>query len=210
MSVNSNYWPDTRVSLLNRLQEMSDNTSWNEFVTLYGPPINRFCRNRLDVNSAADVAQQVFLRLFKSLPNFSYDPDRGSFGGWIGQVTRRELIKFALDEKKRTGRNVELVDILSGARESSWCDILNQHVMEVALHRAKNSVSKSDWEYWDRSWKSTEKLSDVARDLGISDARLYKARFAVSKQLRRIIDEICSDYPFAVEGDSKHPFSMSD
>jgi DNA-directed RNA polymerase specialized sigma24 family protein len=191
----SSYWPKTRLTLLNRLQASSDNSSWNEFVTLYGPPINRFCRYRLNENAAADVSQQVFLRLFKSLPTFSYNPSKGSFGGWIGKVTRNELIKFAVGEKKHAGVQ-ELVDIMSHNAEATWYDILNQHVMEIALHRAKRSVRALDWE---RSWKSTEKIKDIAQSLNITDTRLYKARFAVSKKLREIIYEICSDYPFSVD-----------
>ncbi len=53
-------WPDTRDTLLMRLQDSADRHAWNEFTRLYEPLIFRFAvRCGLQEADARDITQQV-------------------------------------------------------------------------------------------------------------------------------------------------------
>src|SRR5262249_49359776 len=41
------HWPETRVTLLQRIGDSRDHEAWEEFVALYGPMIFTFARHRL-------------------------------------------------------------------------------------------------------------------------------------------------------------------
>ena len=57
----------TRVSLLLRMRDVSDNGSWREFVECYGPRVLGWCRKcGLQEADAADATQMVLLKLVHS------------------------------------------------------------------------------------------------------------------------------------------------
>lgn len=69
--------------------------AWEEFVRLYAPLIHAYAMRRgLQDADAADLAQEVLMWVLRSVPGFEYDPARGSFRGWLFQVTRHQLLKW--------------------------------------------------------------------------------------------------------------------
>lgn len=49
-------WPNTRMTLLQRLQDHEDKAAWEEFVQLYGPLVYGFAYKRLPQDAdAADA-----------------------------------------------------------------------------------------------------------------------------------------------------------
>ncbi|MFO0953952.1 MAG: sigma factor [Isosphaeraceae bacterium] len=82
----------TRISLLARIRDASDEPSWNLFVRVYGPFIYGMCRKAgLDEAGAADATQNVFVRVYRSIRAFEYHPERGRFRGWLCRLTRNEV-----------------------------------------------------------------------------------------------------------------------
>ena len=76
--------PTTRPSLLVRIRDARDAEAWREFVRLYSPLVYRFARRKgLQDADAADVTQDVMRAVMSSVRRLDYDPDRGSFRGWL-------------------------------------------------------------------------------------------------------------------------------
>jgi RNA polymerase sigma-70 factor (ECF subfamily) len=73
----------TPVSLLYRLKKSEATAAWDRFVELYSPLLFHWARQlaRQDSDSA-DLVQDVFLILWRKLPEFEYDADR-SFHAWL-------------------------------------------------------------------------------------------------------------------------------
>ncbi len=60
----------TPPSLVMRLRDHSDSKAWTEFVDVYSPLIYNYCRWReLQSSDAADVTQEVLLRVAKAIRN---------------------------------------------------------------------------------------------------------------------------------------------
>ncbi|MFN9753593.1 MAG: RNA polymerase sigma factor, partial [Planctomycetota bacterium] len=86
--------PDTRASLLLRLQQPDDERAWQEFVEIYQPLIERLVtRYGLQPADAQDISQEVLTRVAKAIPEWEHDPARGTFRGWLTRVTRNLTIE---------------------------------------------------------------------------------------------------------------------
>lgn len=201
-SLSPGYWPRTRASLIIQLQDVDRDDPrreeiWGEFLNLYLPPVRRFCRRRLKTEDVEEVAHLVFVRIFKSLPRFRYDPNRGRFGGWVGTITRREIIRFVL-KKQREGRldgGVGFAELMSGSEEAEWVDDFNQNLIRMIFDRVRRAVSAENWRLFQATWKSDKKPGEVARELGVSPSRVHKARFIVSEKIKEVIESIADDIP---------------
>src|SRR2546427_181978 len=82
----------TRQSLLSRLKEWDDHESWRDFFDTYGRLIFGLAvKSGLTHTEAEDVVQETLLVVAKEMPDFKYDPARGSFKGWLLEITRRRI-----------------------------------------------------------------------------------------------------------------------
>lgn len=90
----------TPPSLLERLRQPADPTAWQQFVDWYTPLLYDWARRLgLQDPDAADLLQDVFLALFRKLPEFHYNPQK-SFRAWLHTVTLNQW----RDNCKRRGR----------------------------------------------------------------------------------------------------------
>lgn len=78
---------ETSATLLQRLRQPGDKAAWSYFVELYTPLLFHWA-NRLGLqeSDASDLIQELFVHLYRKLPEFQYEPSR-SFRGWLHRVT---------------------------------------------------------------------------------------------------------------------------
>ena len=82
----------TRQSLLSRLKAWDDHESWRDFFDTYWRLIYGLAvKSGLTNTEAEDVVQETLLAVAKEMPDFKYDPARGSFKGWLLEITRRRI-----------------------------------------------------------------------------------------------------------------------
>jgi RNA polymerase sigma factor (sigma-70 family) len=83
----------TRASLLSRVRDVGNAEGWSEFFKRYRDLIRRLAlRAGLNDSEADDVLQETMTCLARQLPEFRYDPARGSFKGWLSTIVRRRVI----------------------------------------------------------------------------------------------------------------------
>src|SRR6202167_6324593 len=79
----------TRYSLLSRLQDWQDNKSWQEFFESYWRLVYSVAlRSGLTEMEAQEVVQETFICVAKSIHEFRRDRSKGSFKGWLRNITR--------------------------------------------------------------------------------------------------------------------------
>src|SRR5262245_61952647 len=85
----------TRASLLVRLRDPQDSAAWQQFVELYSNLVYGFARQHgLQDADAADLTQEVFLAVARMMGHWRYDPQQGTFRGWLFGLTHHKLTRF--------------------------------------------------------------------------------------------------------------------
>src|SRR5260370_6377319 len=139
----------TRQSLLSRLKDWNDQKSWKLFFDTYWKLIYKAAikAGRTDAE-AQDVVQETVISVSRSIPNFRYDPAKGSFNSWLLRVTTRRisdqlqkrepLVKRArTDTATRTSTIDRVPDPAGFGLEELWDEEWEQNLIEAATQRVK-------------------------------------------------------------------------
>lgn len=184
----------THASLLERLREGGrTGAAWAEFVARYGDRILGWCRRwGLQDADAHDVSQTVLLKLSERTRTFVYDPQR-SFRAYLKTLTNYALRDFLTDRPgpAAVGGSVAL-ELLHTAEartdfEQRLNDAFDQEIAERAMAVVRGRVEPHTWEAFDRTARLGRPAAEVAGELGMKVATVFKARSKVQQMIR---DEI--------------------
>src|SRR5206468_7504245 len=91
----------TQPSLLVRIRDARDAEAWQQFVGVYAPLVYGYGRRRgLQDSDAADLTQEVLRSVAMAAGRFEYDPERGTFRGWLFTVLRHKLHNFRASRRR--------------------------------------------------------------------------------------------------------------
>lgn len=192
--------PTTRPSVLIRLRDAADADAWRLFLTTYGPLLHGYCRRRgLQDADAADVAQDVLLKVVRALRTFAYDPTRGRFRDWLGTVTRHQVGRFfarrARGDDAVGGDDDERFARLPAEADPEWSGVFNAHLLRTALARVRPHFEEATWLAFSAVWIDQRPAGEVAAELGLPIEQVYVAKSRVVKRLREAVLELAEDVP---------------
>lgn len=192
----------TRYSLLSRLQVWEDQDSWRDFFDTYWRLIYTVAiKSGLTETEAQDVVQETVVCVAKDIAKFKRDRDRGSFRGWLRNLTRWRINDQL--RKRAHFRTVENVDLLteshpmaqipdpaSSELEAIWDKEWKANLLEVATDRVRRRVREEHYQIFDlyvmRRWKAR----DVAEALGVSVGQVYLAKHRVASEVKNEVREL--------------------
>ncbi len=189
----------THPSLLLRLRNSDDKSAWVEFVQVYGPMVFGYCRIRkLQESDAADVSQEVMIRLAKSMAEFEYKPELGRFRDWLGKVIHRELLRF-WEKQKSTSRvqNGEWASDEAIDDGAIWIEHFHSEILRKSMANIQCEFSTEAWRAFELSWLENTPVGDVALRLEIPIESVYVAKSRVLKRLRNEVARLSEDLPIA-------------
>ena len=194
----------TRATLLDRLKDWQDQSSWKEFFDTYWKLIYSFAlKSGLTDAEAHDVVQETMLAVAKRMPTFHYDPALGSFKYWLLQLTRWRVN----DQYRKRGRvaqhslstddpeaDVALLDKLedpaSETLDKLWEAEWEENLLDAAKTRVKRRVEPRLFQIYDLSVRKEWPPAQVAAalDVPIGQVYLVKHRVAdfIKEELKRI------------------------
>jgi RNA polymerase sigma-70 factor (ECF subfamily) len=180
----------TSVSLLRRLHAAPDDQSaWAEFVARYGPRLDEWCRRwGLQPADAQDVTQTVLLRLAVKLKQFEYDATK-SFRGWLRTLARHAWADFVADRQKAAAVAGDSTAALHTVQarddlEAHLADAFDLELLEEATDRVQRRVAENTWEAFRQTAMLGRAAADVASDLNMQVASVFKAKSNVQKMLQ--------------------------
>ena len=195
----------TRRSLLSRLRDLSDSDSWRTFFDAYWRLIYNLARKSgLSDGDAQDVVQETVIAVARKMPDFHYDPAKGSFKQWLLLITRRRI----QDHLRRLYRSLPLADGGSqrepgGGEEASaptlspdaqidaeWEQEWQENLFNAALTRVRHRANPKSFQVFDYCVLQDLPPRQVAKMLGLNAAQVYLAKHRMSAAVKRTVKEL--------------------
>jgi len=185
----------TRASLLERLKDLEDQGSWQEFYSTYRKLIFSFAlKHGLTPTEAEEVVQGTVITVARNLPEFRYDPKRCSFKTWLFNLTmwriqdqlrkRRPELQSMHRPTGESDRTITVERIPGPESErlaAIWDEEWKKDLLSHALDRVKGRVEEKQFQIFDLYAVQGWRARDVARSLGVSAARVYLSKHRVAK-----------------------------
>ncbi len=194
----------TRPTLLLRVHNWEDQASWEELYRIYRRLVyGRARRAGLSHEDAEDVAQDVFKRVAETIRSFDVNPERGSFRGWLMQLTQWRIAdQFARRAPPRPGgppvsrddtslRTATIDRIPAPAdEEDEWDREWESQVLAAAVDRIARRVKPRHFQVFDLYVRQRWPVFRVASELGVNPASVYVIAHRITRQLRSEVEKL--------------------
>jgi RNA polymerase sigma-70 factor (ECF subfamily) len=188
----------TRRSLISRLRDLDDAESWRAFFDTYWELLYNVARQSgLDDSAAQDVVQDTVIGVARKMPEFRYDPVKGSFKHWLLRIVRRRIIDHlrrvyrqppraehapeALDEEDPDA----VADPASERIDVAWEEEWEQRVLQAAIEQVKREVNPKHFQIFDYAVLKEWPVAKVAQTLRVNAAQIYLARHRVGRAVKQ-------------------------
>lgn len=137
-------------------------------------------------HDAADLLQEVFVTLVKTLPTFQYDGS-GRFRSWLRTLLLNKLRDRKRQESRADRARLQHVrdEDLPDVAERFWEADYQREVARRALQMMQNEFSSTTWKACWETVVQDRPAAEVARELGITENAVYIARCRVLRRLRQ-------------------------
>ena len=179
----------TPASLLDRLRNAQEKTSWDRFVELYTPLLYHWAqRLGLQDSDCADLVQDVFLILWRKLPEFEYDSTL-SFHAWLKTLF---LNRHRTRQRQRGPLPVDMDSQLAAGDADTQLDDAEyaRYLIRQAFRLIEQEFSPLHQQVF-RAYVLDERTpEEVAGELGMSAGTVYSIKSKILSRLRQELRQI--------------------
>lgn len=200
------YLPSTQLTLIARLQDPKDEGAWKRFESRYRGLVLRFAvRQGLQPTDAEDVAQSVFAALFRTMPSFRLDPEKGRFRNYLFRVVRNEISRVrakdarptgaagalslneAVVSKGDTGRDAD-ADPTERTFEEEW---INHH-FRIAMAEIRRTFAPESVAMFERLMRG-EPVESIAADCKTTPQAVHKVKQRIRDKMKALVERQIAD-----------------
>jgi RNA polymerase sigma factor (sigma-70 family) len=189
----------TRRSLLERLKDWDDSSSWKVFFETYWKLIFSVARKAgLTEAEAEDVVQETIISVAKKMPAFHYDPAIGTFKAWLMRLTRwrindhlrRKTYQVKGERKPREyPMDHELLenqpDLGGLDLEAVWETEWKNQLLEAAMDRVRENANSRQFQMFYLHVCKGLTVRAVAERLEVKMPEVYFAKYKMSAAVKR-------------------------
>lgn len=194
----------TRRSLVERLGDWRDQKNWQEFFETYWKLIHGVAlKAGLTEAEAQDVVQETVITVAKRVDGLKYDPEKGSFKGWLLHITRwriadqfRKREPAEAQAKRKRGDSARTATIERAADpdgfdlEAVWDAEWRSSVIAAAVARVKRKVDAKQYQIFDCYVMKEWPVKKVAKELGVSVTQVYLAKHRISALFKKELKNV--------------------
>jgi RNA polymerase sigma-70 factor (ECF subfamily) len=193
----STFSASTSTGLLERVRER-DADAWRRLARLYTPLVYRWAREcNLQANDSADIAQEVFTAVARSIDRFRHDHPDATFRGWLWTITRNQIrLHFRRAQQRPAAQGGSTANLLLAeqAVDDGASEPAGFNAEASLVHRAMQLV-RSDFQpqTWQAFWRMVvdgRSAPEVGAELGMTPAAVRQAKYRV---LCRLHEELSGD-----------------
>jgi RNA polymerase sigma-70 factor (ECF subfamily) len=188
----------TCASLINRLRNWQDQSSWNEFFNTYWRLIYGVARKAgLSDDEAQEVVQETLISVAKHMPTFRYDPAIGSFKTWLLNMTRWRIIAqfrkrqplpahphSAQATTAGTGTTDRIADPNSLSLDAVWEAEWETSLLDAAMTNVRRHGDPQRYQIFDFYVNKDWPPDKVAESFGVSVNQVYQIKHRVTEAIR--------------------------
>ena len=186
----------THASLIARLKDWQDQSSWNEFFETYWKLIYGVARKSgMTDAEAQDVVQETMVSVVKHMPGFNYDPAVGSFKAWLLNMTRWRIIDQIrkrpppashrpLSEGTGTGTVEQVIDPKSQELDKVWDAEWEKNLLDAAVASVKRKLDPQKYQIFDFYVNKEWPPEKVAERFQISVDQVYLAKHRITDLIK--------------------------
>jgi RNA polymerase sigma-70 factor (ECF subfamily) len=189
----------TRATLIHRLKNWQDESSWQDFFDTYWKLIYGLARKfGLSDEDAQDVVQETMISVANHMPNFKYDPKLGSFKAWL-----RTLIRWRVSDHIRKKGPVstiplhvesetaeesfafkELPDQASQTIDSLYEQEWQKNVLDAAIAKVKRKMDPQKYQIFDFYVNKEWEAEKVAAAFKVPVEQVYLAKHRITEMIK--------------------------
>ncbi len=172
-----------------------DAAAWAELLELYGPLVDSWlARSGLEAAARDDIAQEVFLAVYRSIADFDASGRNATFRGWLWRITRNALLQHRR-RREPAGQGgstavAQLAELVDPEPDGHDVDPpTDVRDTTLLLRRALEQIQdKIESRTWQAFWNTTvlgQSTAEVAQSLGVSQAAVRQAKSRTLHRLRQ-------------------------
>jgi RNA polymerase sigma-70 factor, ECF subfamily len=185
----------TASSLIQGLKA-NDLAAWNRLAKTYSPLVYAWCRRSgLAPADVADVAQEVFLAVYRSIGGFQHGQPGDTFRGWLWQITRNAILA---NQRRRGnqplaagGTNAQQamaqVPAILDSRDPPSDVGTQKLVVQQVLVELRGYFRPQTWQAFWRTAVDEQPATAVGEELGMTADAVRHARHRVLLKLRELL-----------------------
>jgi RNA polymerase sigma-70 factor (ECF subfamily) len=206
----------TNQTLLERIRDTSDNQAWGEFFAVYEPLLTGYVRRYgadrgmgFGDYDVREIVQDIFIKLYRSMPTFRLDHARGRFRTWLWRITVNAILDRVPSRKAFRRAQAEpgdasaaprpklydegQVDLRNVARpdadeDDQWQRDYRQAILARVLAEVRIEIEPTNpnkWASFERHALQGRAAADVAAELGINANLVYQNTARVLQAVRK-------------------------
>lgn len=198
----------TRATLIERLKDWQDHSSWQVFFDTYANLIYGVAiRGGLTRLEAQDVVQETMLAVARNMPTFKYDPALGSFKYWLLNMTRWRIRdqfrkRLPVEEDQETAASQTATDAdgdeaegeeaipTSSDLDKIWDAEWENNLLEAAITKAKRHLDPQQYQIFDFCVNKEWPPEKVAVIFSIPVGQVYMAKHRVAEKIKLEVERL--------------------
>ena len=179
---------DTRQTLIQRVRQDADESSWSEFDKTYRPYIIGIVRKmNFDYHENEDLAQLILMKLWKGMADFEYRPNECKFRSWVAIVSKNAIRDFIANKQRKVKEQSELELDLEDRRLGmidewvfdEWKEFVSQRAWTVVEEKFSQNVIDTFLMF-----SKGLKAEDIANELKMDKNTVYVYKKRVEAVLK--------------------------
>ena len=188
----------TRATLLQRLRNWQDQSSWQEFFDTYWRLIYGVARKAgMTEVEAQDVVQETMVSVARHMPTFKYNPAIGSFKTWLLNMTRWRIVDQMRKRQPSqphhpsaggtatgTATIEKVVDPASPDMDNLWNTEWERTLLDAAIDKVRVRLDPQKYQIFDFYVNKDWAPDKVAEAFGIPVGQVYQAKHRVTEMIK--------------------------
>ncbi len=195
----------TRATLVERLRNLDDQDSWQEFFDTYWKLL--YCagiKAGLSDEEAEEVVQETVIGVARNMEHFRYEPQTCSFKGWLMVIARRRIIDRLRKRQTRpqhleplpsdtstSNAGPQLADAAAEAAFAAiWDSEWEKNLVDAAMERVKRAIKPEHYQIFYLGSVKNLPARQIAELMHVSAAKVYVVRHRVARRVRNEVQAL--------------------